>query len=252
MLLVVDPIPVFKADEFRQLPAALSRPEFLRAVRWARPVLHSPEWLWEAWRAGTLGQIEGRTVERALAEHFEQDPEYSRLVLLGFAYQHHPQGAPETRTHVVPVPDEDAELDALDTFWRVARWAVDRHCVLVTWGGRSWGLPFVVRRSILRGRQPSVALPIGRARLDSHWDAADVLANWDASRRRSLELTARQYGLEGPWNEADSPDVPTGPAIRDAVLSGQLERASRLSTTRMRAILALYHRLSEPYLAAVG
>lgn len=252
MLLVVDPISVFRPEEFRQLPEPLARPEFLRAVRWARPALHSPEWLWEAWRSHSIGQIEAATVERALAEHFEQDPEYSRLALLGFMYQHHANGESETRTHIVPVSDEDAEMDALETFWRVAKWATDRHCTFVTWGGRSWGLPFVVRRTILRGRMPSTTLPVGRARLDAHFDCADVLSNWDSARRRSLELSARQYGLEGPWNDANSPDLPTGPAIREAVGAGALERATRLSTVRMRAILGLYQRLNEPYMAAVG
>lgn len=252
MLLIVDPITVFVTD-FAQLPEALGRPEFCKAVRFLRPSLHSPDYLWSAWRSGTLGRIERESVDRALAEYFEADPEYARLALLGLTYYgpngHDAEGR-SPRTHIVPVPDDATELEALGTFWRVAKWAVDRHCTFVTYGGRAWGLPFVVRRTILRGQAPTTFLPIGRARLDTHFDVEDVLANWDRTRRRALELAARQYGLEGPWLDTDSPDVPTATAIRTAVRDGVLERATRLSLLRMRAIHGLYERLREPYLAA--
>lgn len=252
MILAVDPIAVF-ATNFRELPEAIAKPEFLKAIRHARPLLHSPEYVWTAWRADTLSGLERETVDRALAERLGGDPEYARLASLGFAYQAaKTAGSVETRIQVLQVQHDDDELAALDEFWRVAAWARSRHCTIVTYGGRHWGLPFLLRRSLLRGQTPRLSLPVGRARLDVHFDVDDVLSNWDRSRSRPLDLAARQYDIDGPWRDRDSADVPTADVIRHSLAAGQPDRAHRLALARLHAILALYHRLSEPYLAATG
>jgi hypothetical protein len=80
---------------------------------------------------------------------------------------------------------------------------------LVTYGGMRWGLPFLVRRTVLLGLAPSVPLPLGRRRLETHFDVDAVLGNWDARRSRPLELAALQYELPGPWSDYYRRLVPT-------------------------------------------
>lgn len=252
MILIVDPIATLAVD-FATLPEPIARTEFLKAIRFARPLLHTPEYTWHAYREGRLLPLEADTVRRALAERFGTDPEFSRLACLGFAYWNgvdRPGEAPTLRTKPLTVADDDQEADALRTFWDIAQWAAQRNCAYVSYGGRRWGLPYLIRRSILRGLTPRTTLPVGRPRLDAHFDVEDVLANWDHSRARPLELAALRYGLEGPWQDASSPDLPTDEAIRQAVAEHALDRATRLCVTRLHAIWGLYQRLAEPYLAA--
>jgi hypothetical protein len=111
----------------------------------------------------------------------------------------------------------------------------------VTYGGARWGLPFLVRRSLLRGLAPSVPLPLGRPRLKTHFDIDAVLANWDARRSRPLELAAWQYALPGPWAQADDPaGADTTASIRDALDAGDRDTARTLAEARLRALISLH------------
>ena len=96
----------------------------------------------------------------------------------------------------------------LQAFWQILARSQKPDLRLVTYGGARWGLPFLVRRSLLLGLAPSGPLPLGRSKLAVHFDVDAVLANWDGRRSRPLELAALQYDLPGPWAASEDP----GPA----------------------------------------
>jgi Predicted 3'-5' exonuclease related to the exonuclease domain of PolB len=248
VLLVLDPIPTL-AQDLRALPPALAQPLFVEAVRPLRGLMHTPEGAWEAYRDGRCLPGEARAIEAALIERFAREPEYGQLVSLGLAHT----GRPALSTLVLTAISADEEAGILEAFWQILARSQKPDLRLVTYGGARWGLPFLVRRSLLRGLAPSVPLPLGRPRLEVHFDMDAVLANWDARRSRPLELAAWQYELPGPWARVDDPagaDTTTG--IREALQAGDRDTARVLADARLRALIGLHERLAASYLGGAA
>jgi hypothetical protein len=248
MLLVVDPVPTL-AQDLRALPPALAEPLFVEAVRPLRGLTHTPEGAWEAYRDGRCLPGEARAIEAALIERFAREPEYGRLVSLGLAHT----GRPDLSTLVLTAASAGEEVGVLEAFWQILARSQKPALRLVTYGGARWGLPFLVRRSLLCGLAPSASLPLGRPRLEVHFDVDAVLANWDARRSRPLELAAWQYELAGPWARADDPaGADTTAGIREALDVGDREVARALAEARLRALISLHERLAASYLGGAA
>jgi hypothetical protein len=248
MLLVVDPIPTL-AQDLRALPPGLGQPLFIEAVRPLRGLTHTPEGAWEAYREGLCLPGELRTIERALVQRFATEPEYGRLVSLGLAHT----GRPALSIVVLTASGAGEEAGILQAFWQMLSKSQKPDLQLVTYGGMRWGLPFLVRRTVLLGLAPSVPLPLGRRRLETHFDVDAVLGNWDARRSRPLELAALQYELPGPWSVAEDPaGADTAAAIRGALAAGDREAVRVMAEVRLRALVDLHARLAPSYLGATA
>jgi hypothetical protein len=248
VLLVLDPIPTL-AQDLRALPPALAQPLFVEAVRLLRGLTHTPEGAWEAYRDGRCLPSEAHAIEVALIERFAREPEYGRLVSIGLAHT----GRPDLSTLILTAASAPEEVGVLEAFWHILARSRKPALRLVTYGGARWGLPFLVRRSLLCGLAPSVPLPLGRPRLEVHFDMDAVLANWDARRSRPLELAAWQYELPGPWAQADDPaGADTAAGIREALETGDRDAARALAEARLRALVGLHERLAASYLSGVA
>jgi hypothetical protein len=248
MLLIIDPLSTLVQD-LRTLPSGLARPLFLDAIRPLRYPTHTPEGAWEAYCEDRCLPAEARLIEAALVERFGPEPEFGRLVSLGLAHT----GRRELVTRVLTAMDPEDEQGLLQTFWDIVARSQRMPVQLVSYGGARWGLPFLVRRSLLLGLSPSAPLPLGLARPERHLDLEAVLANWDRRHARPLELTAIQYAIPGPWDAADDPEgVDTAGAIRAAVARGERSVAEVLGEARLRAVVALHARLAESYLEGIA
>ena len=248
MLLILDPVPALAGD-LRALPSPLVEPLFVEAIRSLRGLTHSAEGMWEAYREGRCLPSEVRMIERALVQRFAGEPEYGRLVSLGLAHT----GRADLSTVVLTAAGTGEEAGVLQAFWQILARSQKRDLRLVTYGGSRWGLPFLVRRSLLLGLAPSVPLPLGRPRLEVHFDVDAVLGNWDPRRSRSLELAAWQYQLPGPWARAGDPaGADTTAGIREAVAAGDRDTARTLAEARLGALVALHARLAPSYLGGVA
>jgi hypothetical protein len=248
VLLVLDPVATL-AQDLRALPPALAQPLFVDAIRPLRGLTHTPEGAWDAYREGRCLPGEVRAIDAALIDRFAREPEYGRLVSLGLAHT----GRPGLSTLVLTSASADEEAGVLEALWQVLARSQQPDLRLVTYGGARWGLPFLVRRSLLRGLAPSVPLPLGRPRLEVHFDVEAVLANWDVRRARPLELAALQYELAGPWTvREDSAGADTTTGIREAVEAGDRDAARALAEARLRALVGLHDRLASSYLGGVA
>jgi len=248
MLLVIDPVATL-AQDLRALPPALAQPLFIEAVRPLRGLSHTPEGAWEAYREGRCLPSELRAIERALVQRFAPEPEYGRLVSLGLAHT----GRPALSSVVLTASGAGEEAAVLQAFWQMLSKSQKPDLRLVTYGGTRWALPFLVRRTLLLGLVPSVPLPLGRARLETHFDVDAVLGNWDARRSRPLELAALQYELPGPWSVAeDAAGADTAATIRAAVAAGDRETVRVTAEARLHALVGLHARLAPSYLGAVA
>lgn len=246
MILIVDPVTALDTD-LRQLHPDLGRPVFLQAIRYLRGLVHTSEGAWEAYREGRLLPKEADVVTTALQEHLGIEPEYARLVSLGFAY--HQDGDWRVKTLTALNRQEEAEM--LAAFWQIVAKSLRLQYHLVTYGGARWGIPFILRRTLLHDMLPAASLPTGRARTDIHFDVSEVLANWDRGRARPLELAAIQYTIPGPWDATtEAEPIDSAGGIRLAVAGGDLERVRFLAESRLSAIGHLYQRLGRTYLAA--
>ncbi len=246
MILIVDPVTALDTD-LRQLHPDLARPVFLQAIRYLRGLVHTSAGSWEAYREGRLLPKEGDLVNVALEEHLGIEPEYARLMSLGFAYRQN--GDWRVKTLTALTRQEEAEM--LTSFWQIVAKSLRLQYQLVTYGGARWGIPFILRRTLLHDMTPTTSLPVGRARADIHFDVSEVLANWDRGRTRPLELAAVQYAIPGPWDAATEEEpIDSAAGIRLAVGDGDLDRAHFLAESRLSAIGQLYHRLARTYLAA--
>src|SRR5881628_3447658 len=194
VILIVDPVTALDTD-LRQLHPDLARPVFLQAIRYLRGLVHTSEGSWEAYREGRLLPKEADAVNAALEEHLGIEPEYARLISLGFA--HRQDGDWRVKTLTALNRQEEAEMVA--AFWQIVPKSLRLQYQLVTYGGARWGIPFILRRTLLHDMTPAASLPVGRARTDIHFDVSEVLANWDRGRVRPLELAAIQYTIPGPW-----------------------------------------------------
>jgi hypothetical protein len=166
---------------------------------------------------------------------------------LGFAYRQNGKWRVKTLTAV----SRQDEAEMLAAFWQIVEKSLRLQYQLVTYGGARWGISFILRRTLLHDMTPTTSLPVGRARTDIHFDVSEVLANWDRSRARPLELAAIQYAIPGPWDATTEEEpIDSAAGIRLAVGNADLERARFLAESRLSAIGHLYHRLARTYLAA--
>jgi hypothetical protein len=248
VILIVDPITTLAVDLRTDLHPELARPVFLQAVRYARGLVRTSEGAWEAYLEGRLLPREAEAVDHALEQHLGIEPEYARLTAVGLAYR---RDTGEWRLKTLVASSIDEELSVIAEFWQIVEKSVRMHYQLVTYGGLRWGIPFIMRRSLLRGVPPSVPMPLARSKPDLHFDVSEILSNNDRTRMRPLELAAIQYGVKGPWDapaEDDTIDTATG--VRRAVGAGDLDRASLFIEARLSAIGHLHDRLVTTYMQA--
>jgi len=86
------------------------------------------------------------------------------------------------------------EKGALEGFWRDVR-AFHR---LVTFNGRSFDAPFLMLRSAFHGLRPTRNLLPYRYDHRQHTDLLDQLTFYGATRKFSLDLYCRAFGIESP------------------------------------------------------
>ena len=239
MIFIVDPITIATAD-LRTLPGTLGTELFLRAVRpHVRELLYTPEGAWDRYRTGQLAPAQLRLVRSALEAYLAQFPEFARVCVLSLAHD----GGGSFTGKVLTARDDREELGILEAFWQIASKASRANYTIVSFDGTSFGGPFLLRRSRLLGLAPSLPIPLGRYRLEAHFDLAAVLSNWNRAHEFSLELWAARYGIPGPW------ETDTAQAIRDYLSAGATEEATAVARARLEAIHTLYQRLGPAYTA---
>ena len=95
-----------------------------------------------------------------------------------------------------------SEKDLLEGFWALVRKANPR---LISWNGRSFDIPVLLQRSLIHGvsaarwYESENRYSGYRYRYDTDWhcDLMDVLSDFGASARLTLEETARAVGIPG-------------------------------------------------------
>lgn len=135
---------------------------------------------------------------------------------------------------------ERSEAQMLSEFWAGAR----HYDTFVTFNGRAFDAPFLVHRSVVWGVTPSQNLLAGRypaqQRSCRHIDLEDELTFYGAmSRRPSLHLFCRAYGIESPKVEV------SGDAVADLYRQGKYQTIAQYNQRDVMATTALFKRWRE-------
>ncbi len=135
---------------------------------------------------------------------------------------------------------ERNEAVMLAEFWEGAR----HYDTFVTFNGRGFDVPFLVHRSVALGVAPSRNLLEGRypsqQRTCRHIDLQDEQTFYGAmTRRPSLHLFCRAYGIDSPKGEV------SGDEVADLYKQGQYQTIAEYNQRDVLATTALYQRWRE-------
>lgn len=138
---------------------------------------------------------------------------------------------------------ERTEKEILEDFWEGVR----GYDVFVTFNGRSFDIPFLLHRSVVHGLRPSHTFAQSRyltkQSLPYHVDLMDELTMYGAmSKRPSLHLLLRAYGIESKKGEAD------GSQVAELARAGRFRDLTRHNIDDVIATTALYEKWKQ-YLA---
>lgn len=125
-------------------------------------------------------------VKDATAEKVQKaglDPDLNRIVCIGWRFHD------STHVGAVSCRSEEAEANALGYFWGQVR-----NCGLITFNGRRFDLPVLIRRSMYLGVKHA---PVNMDRYRSpHIDLFEKLTFGGAITAHSLKFYAKRLGLE--------------------------------------------------------
>lgn len=86
------------------------------------------------------------------------------------------------------------ESKLLDAFWSTI--AEHQKPFFITHNGLNFDLPFLIKRSIIKGIKPSQQFNLTRYRMDFVYDTMAVWSNWDYKKSIKLELLAKVLSVE--------------------------------------------------------
>jgi 3'-5' exonuclease len=132
------------------------------------------------------------------------------------------------------------EREMLAEFWEGA----SHYDTFVTFNGRAFDVPFLLHRSVVQGVKPTKNLMEGRYPSQQHncrhVDLQDELTFFGAmSRRPSLHLFCRAYGIESPKTEVSGDDV------AELFASKKFRDIARYNARDVVATTALYQKWLE-------
>lgn len=136
-----------------------------------------------------------------------------------------------------------SEMMLLHEFWEGA----EDYDTFVTFSGRTFDVPFLLHRSIAHGIRPTRELMkyrfLSQQSAPFHIDLMDELTFYGATRRQSLHLFCRAYGILGAHESSM-----TGADVGSAYRAGQVADIIRYNMSDVRATTQLYKKWRE-YLA---
>jgi 3'-5' exonuclease len=118
-------------------------------------------------------------------------------------------------------PELDLARRELGVLKRFAEFVAERRPAVVTWNGRGFDLPVLMLRSMRAGLPASWYYGNRDARYrfteDGHCDLADVMSDYGATPRLSLDGMAKTIGLPGKFGDID------GAGVAEAFAGGRLQ-----------------------------
>lgn len=161
-------------------------------------------------------------------------PEFGCIVAIGIG------GAANLYENGIGVITGD-ERKILSQFWGLMNALKDFK--MVTFNGKSFDVPYIIKRSAFLGIPPSVRISTRRYDTQFHFDCLEVLTNYfqsDKSDRFSLKDYCQMFGIE---NRDDT----DGGDIYPLWLKGDIAAIEKHCASDVQATLALYQKIKGYY-----
>lgn len=163
----------------------------------------------------TKDKVERKAFMTDIQEGLGFSPLTGKIVAIGLYDKERKQGAVYYTSdgteadfnHGEYVLKQRSEKEMLEDFWEGAK----SYDTFVSFNGRAFDVPFLLHRSVVHGVLPTVPLMEGRYLYQQknvrHVDLQDQLTFYGAmSRKPSLHLFCRAYGIESPKTDGISGD----------------------------------------------
>lgn len=150
-----------------------------------------------------MGEIVERKIARKRGDNKDPykfgalHPEFGEIVALGIGLQDITMvGEPTVGVHT------GNEEDILSVLWQALQ--ENRDGKLVTFEGKRFDIPYILKRSILLNVEPSCKIPMRRFDTQSHFDVGEVLSNYGQGDVFKLGEYCTMYGVPHNHDSAGS------------------------------------------------
>ncbi len=159
------------------------------------------------------------------------NPEFGQICCLGI-------GTGEKIATLAGMP----EKDILEGFWTLMREKASdkRDTKFVTFNGKGFDIPFIIKRSAFLGIPPTVKISTRRYDTQFHFDCLEVLSNYFQGEIFSLKHYCQMFGIEN-HDDADGGD------IYSLWLKGDKAAIEKHCAADVLATLALYQKIRGYY-----
>lgn len=112
--------------------------------------------------------------------------------------------------------ESGTESEIISKFWN----SIKTHAQFITFNGRGFDCPFIMIRSAVNKIKPSRDLLPNRY-YDTHIDLLDRLTFYGATKRFSLDMWCKTFGIKSPKSDHISGETITGNEVKDLFKAGR-------------------------------
>ncbi len=176
------------------------------------------------------------TVRHRVEFYMTLRPEFGHVVCIGMGHDARGRGDLELKALTAGRVEDERRI--LQEFWEVLR--TRRDWRFVTYNGLAFDVPFLLRRSIYLGVEPTTGLPTRPFALESHFDVMRALANWERADSVRLDIVAELLAL------SKSPAGMEGSQVLGLWRAGRVDEIEAYCLGDVRLVYDIFLRI-EPY-----
>ena len=183
-------------------------------------------------RAKDKENDEGSKEDTNLVKFCSLNPGFGQIVCIGV-------GADAVSGVDVRMFSGKDEVAVLSQFWTYL--SSKRNSKIVTFNGKSFDVPFIIKRSAVLGIPPTVRISTRRYETDRHFDVYELLTDFYNSKEKfSLHAYCRMFGVENT-------DTSTGSEVFQLWKEERLSEIESHCTKDVKSTLALHSRIQSYY-----
>lgn len=192
----------------------------------AQPLDSFPESCQDYIQERFKGQRKDRTIEDMMC----LDPDFGQIVTIQFFMFDNVE-----KTGGITLQ----EPDLLHDFWSFMGGRSNSNPTIVTFNGKSFDIPYILKRSAYLGVKPTINIPTKRYSTSPHFDIAEVLSGFDMSKMKKLGIYCDLFGIKHKIADANK--------VGEWFRNGEFDRITKHCREDVRATAELYEKIKDYY-----